>query len=93
MDLGCCSLQAHRVLASRAGGEPAFVAARGGERSELPGIDEWVDADLVFLYGATGLARCHMVGQALGMTYRIIGTAARRPPRTSYCRTLTTDWS
>lgn len=74
MDLGCYSLHAHRVLAPWAGGQPSLVAARGGERSGLPGIDEWVDAELVFPSGATGLARCHMAGEATEMTYRIIGT-------------------
>ena len=74
MDLGCYSLHAHRVLAPWAGGPPAFVAARGGERVGLPGVDEWVDVDLVFPSGATGLARCNMAGDAVEMTYRIVGT-------------------
>ena len=73
MDLGCYSLHAHRVLAPWAGGEPSLVAARGGERDGLPGIDEWVDADLVYPSGATGIARCHMAGPQRQMTYRIIG--------------------
>jgi predicted dehydrogenase len=74
MDLGCYSLHAHRVLAPWAGGEPSLVAARGGEREGLPGIDEWVDADLVYPSGATGLARCHMAGEKMQLTYRIICT-------------------
>ena len=74
MDLGCYSLHAHRVLAPWAGGEPSLVAARAGEREGLPGIDEWLDADLVFPSGATGLARCHMAGEKLEMTCRIRGS-------------------
>lgn len=74
MDLGCYSLHAHRVLAPWLGGEPALVAARGGERDGLPGVDEWIDADLVFPSGATGLARCHMAGEKQQLTYRVAGS-------------------
>ena len=74
MDLGCYSLHAHRVLAPLAGGEPVLVAARGGERRGLPGVDEWLDADLVFPSGATGLAHCNMAGEAQELTYRIVGS-------------------
>lgn len=74
MDLGCYSLHAHRVLAPWTGGEPSLVEARGGEREGLPGIDEWVDADLVFPSGATGLARCHMAGDEQQLTYRVAGS-------------------
>jgi predicted dehydrogenase len=74
MDLGCYSLHAHRVLAPWLGGEPTLVAARGGEREGLPGVDEWVDADLVFPSGATGLARCHMAGDKQQLTYRVAGS-------------------
>lgn len=74
MDLGCYSLHAHRVLAPWLGGEPALVAARGGEREGLPGVDEWIDADLVFPSGATGLARCHMAGDKQQLTYRVAGS-------------------
>ncbi|HEY5437163.1 MAG TPA: Gfo/Idh/MocA family oxidoreductase [Candidatus Limnocylindrales bacterium] len=74
MDLGCYSLHAHRVLAPWLGGAPSLVAARAGERAGLPGVDEWVDADLVFPSGATGLARCNMAGEKLELTYRIAGS-------------------
>lgn len=75
MDLGCYSLHAQRVIAPWGGGEPSLVGCRGGERAGLPGIDEWVDADLAFPSGATGLARCHMAGEAREMTYRIVGSS------------------
>lgn len=74
MDLGCYSLHAQRVLAPWGGGEPSVVAARAGERAGAPGVDEWLDADLVFPSGATGLARCHMAADGLDMSYRVIGT-------------------
>jgi predicted dehydrogenase len=74
MDLGCYSLHAQRVLAPWGGGEPSLVAARAGERADAPGVDEWLDADLVFPSGATGLARCHMASDRREMSCRIIGT-------------------
>jgi predicted dehydrogenase len=74
MDLGCYSLHAQRVLARWGGGEPSLVAARAGERAGAPGVDEWLDADLVFPSGATGLARCHMASDRREMSCRIIGT-------------------
>ena len=74
MDLGCYSLHAHRALAKLAGGEPVLVAARGGERRGLPGVDEWLDADLGFPSGATGFAHCNMAGETQELTYRIVGS-------------------
>ncbi|MGW0417726.1 Gfo/Idh/MocA family protein [Streptomyces sp. NPDC003015] len=77
MDLGCYSLHALRMLAPWAGGAPRLVSARGGERSGragVPGVDEWLDADLAFPGGATGSARCHMAYDRLEMSCRIIGS-------------------
>ncbi|WP_433501450.1 Gfo/Idh/MocA family protein [Sphaerimonospora sp. CA-214678] len=74
MDVGCYSLHAQRVLAPWGGGEPAVTSARAGERAGAPGVDEWLDADLVFPSGATGLARCHMAADGLEMSCRIIGS-------------------
>ncbi|NUR03299.1 MAG: Gfo/Idh/MocA family oxidoreductase [Streptomyces sp.] len=74
MDLGCYSLHAVRMLAPWAGGAPRLVSARGGERAGAPGVDEWLDADLVFPNGATASARCHMAYDKLEMSCRIIGS-------------------
>ncbi len=74
MDLGCYSLHAQRMFAPWGGGEPSLVAARGGEREGRPGVDEWVDADLVFPSGVRGLARCNMNGGQLQVTCRVVGT-------------------
>jgi predicted dehydrogenase len=73
MDLGCYSLHAHRVLAPWAGGPPRLVAARGGERAGRPGVDEWMEAELVFPGGATGSARCSMAADERRMHCRIVG--------------------
>lgn len=74
MDLGCYSLHASRVLGRWAGGEPTIVDVRGGERPGVPGVDEWVDVELSYPSGATGLARCHMAGAGVTMTCRAAGT-------------------
>jgi predicted dehydrogenase len=74
MDIGCYSLHAQRMLGLWGGGEPALVGARGGERAGRPGVDEWLDADLVFPSGATGVARCNMSGEQMEATCRVVGT-------------------
>lgn len=74
MDLGCYALHAQRVVAPWTGGPPIITSARGRERKGLPGVDEWVEVDLTFPCGATGLARCNMAGNFPEMTYRVIGS-------------------
>jgi len=74
MDLGCYSLHTQRVLAPWGGGEPEVVAARAGERPGAPGVDEWLEAELRFPSGATGVARCHMASDRRQMTYRVVGS-------------------
>lgn len=74
MDLGCYSLHALRALAPWTGGAPKVVAARGGERAGAPGVDEWLDADVEFPGGATGVARCHMAYDELEMSIRVTGS-------------------
>jgi predicted dehydrogenase len=74
MDLGCYSLHAQRVLAPWGGGEPELVAARAGERPGEPGMDEWLEAQLRFPSGATGVARCDMASDRRQMTYRVVGS-------------------
>jgi predicted dehydrogenase len=74
MDLGCYSLHAQRVLAPWGGGEPEPVAARAGERPGAPGVDEWLEARLRFPSGATGVARCSMVGDRRAMVCRVVGS-------------------
>lgn len=74
MDLGCYSLHAVRAMAALAGGEPRLIGARGAEREGLPGVDEWVDADLVYPSGVPASARCNMAADERVMTYRLIGS-------------------
>jgi predicted dehydrogenase len=74
MDLGCYALHAQRMLAPWAGGAPRLVSARGGDRAQAPGVDEWLDAELAFPGGATGLARCSMAHDTWQATCRVVGT-------------------
>jgi predicted dehydrogenase len=69
MDVGCYSLHAQRMLAEWGGGEPSLVAAQAGERPGAPGVDEWLEAQLVSLPGLPD-ERCHMVSDRVEMIYR-----------------------
>lgn len=73
MDLGCYALHSSRMLARWAGGSPWVVSARGGERTGRPGVDEWIEAELAYPSGATGLARCDMAADGWRATCRVVG--------------------
>ena len=73
MDVGCYGLHMHRALGGFAGGEPTVTAARGGERG--PGVDEWLDVELAFPNGVTGLVRSSMCFDTRDFSCRLIGTA------------------
>lgn len=70
MDLGCYALHLHRFL----GSSPRVVAARAGERAGHPGVDEWLEADLVHADGVTGLAHSHMASDHWRITCRVVGS-------------------
>ncbi|MDK1476037.1 Gfo/Idh/MocA family oxidoreductase [Streptomyces sp. 549] len=74
MDLGCYGLHVARRLAPWGGGAPRVVAARAGERAGRPGVDEWLDADLVYPGGATASARCHMAADAVEWELHVTGS-------------------
>jgi predicted dehydrogenase len=74
MDLGCYGLHAHRALGRWAGGEPVVKNARAKERAGAPGVDEWLQADLLFPSGATGSMRCSMTHPRFEMTLHVEGT-------------------
>ncbi len=74
MDLGCYALHAQRALAPWAGGEPVLVGARARERPGAPGVDEQLEAELVFPGGARGRARCDMNADRWQMSYLVVGT-------------------
>jgi len=62
------------MLAPWGGGPPTLATARAGERKRLPGVDEWLNADLVFPNGATGAVRTSMAAEEVDFSCRIIGT-------------------
>jgi predicted dehydrogenase len=74
MDLGCYALHALRRLAPWAGGAPAVVAARGGERAGHPGVDEWVQADFEFPSGVVAAVRVHMAADERRVSCRLVGS-------------------
>ena len=74
MDLGCYGLHAHRHLGRWLGGEPELLDARAKERPGVPGVDEWLTADLRFPSGASGNVRASMAHPTREMTLRVQGT-------------------
>ncbi|WP_308282760.1 Gfo/Idh/MocA family protein [Pseudonocardia nigra] len=74
MDGGCCGLHLHRALAPFAGGEPRILAAKGRERAGHPGVDEWVEAELAFPGGATGVVHSSMAADDVRMSCRLVGS-------------------
>ncbi|TWD82249.1 putative dehydrogenase [Kribbella amoyensis] len=74
MDVGCYALHAQRLLAPFGGGAPTLVNARAGERKRMPGVDEWLNADLEFPSGATGAVRTSMAAEELDFSLKVIGT-------------------
>jgi predicted dehydrogenase len=74
MDLGCYALHVNRALARWGGGEPRVARAEAGMRAGAPGVDEWLNAELVFPSGLTGSARCHMDMGRFEMTCQLVGS-------------------
>ncbi|WP_214404423.1 Gfo/Idh/MocA family protein [Pseudonocardia lacus] len=74
MDVGCYGLHLHRVLGRFAGGEPTVGAARGRERAGAPGVDEFMEIDLDFPAGPTGLVRTSMCADGLDFSCRVVGS-------------------
>jgi predicted dehydrogenase len=74
MDVGCYALHAQRMFAPYAGGAPKLTNARAGERKRLPGVDEWLNADLEFPSGATGAVRTSMAAEDVEFSLKIVGT-------------------
>ena len=62
------------MLAQYAGGAPKLINARAGERKRLPGVDEWLNADLEFPSGATGAVRTSMAAESVDFSLKVVGT-------------------
>ncbi|NIK61942.1 Gfo/Idh/MocA family protein [Kribbella shirazensis] len=74
MDVGCYALHAQRMFGQYAGGAPKLVSARAGERKRLPGVDEWLNADLEFPNGATGAVRTSMAAENVEFSLKVVGS-------------------
>ncbi|HEY3508872.1 MAG TPA: Gfo/Idh/MocA family oxidoreductase [Kribbella sp.] len=74
MDVGCYALHAQRMFAQYAGGAPKLLNARAGERKRVPGVDEWLNADLEFPSGATGTVRTSMAAEAVEFSLKVVGS-------------------
>ncbi|HET6742997.1 MAG TPA: Gfo/Idh/MocA family oxidoreductase [Kribbella sp.] len=74
MDVGCYALHAQRLFAPLAGGAPRLLGARAGERKRVPGVDEWLNADLEFPNGATGTVRTSMAAESVEFSLKVVGS-------------------
>lgn len=74
MDVGCYAIHAQRMFAPYAGGAPTLISARAGERKRVPGVDEWLNADLEFPSGATGAVRTSMAAESVEFSLKVVGT-------------------
>ncbi|HEY9337344.1 MAG TPA: Gfo/Idh/MocA family oxidoreductase [Kribbella sp.] len=74
MDVGCYALHAQRMFAQYAGGAPRLLGARAGERKRMPGVDEWLNADLEFPSGATGAVRTSMAAEDVEFSLKVVGS-------------------
>ncbi|MGW5195556.1 Gfo/Idh/MocA family protein [Kribbella sp. NPDC004138] len=74
MDVGCYALHAQRMFAQYAGGAPRLIGARAGERKRMPGVDEWLNADVEFPSGATGAVRTSMAAEDVEFSLKVVGS-------------------
>ncbi|HWD83988.1 MAG TPA: Gfo/Idh/MocA family oxidoreductase, partial [Kribbella sp.] len=74
MDVGCYALHAQRMFGQYAGGAPKLLSARAGERKRMPGVDEWLNADLEFPNGATGTVRTSMAAESVEFSLKVVGS-------------------
>ena len=76
MDIGCYAVHALRHIGHLIGGEPTVKTAVATERAGKPGIDEEVEATLVFPNGATAKFVSSFAFTAPRFTLRVEGTEA-----------------
>jgi predicted dehydrogenase len=74
MDVGCYAVHAIRDMSVFAGGEPTIVRAMGGEIPEHPGVDAWLNADLVYPSGLTATLESSMTHGILDFSLRLVGS-------------------
>jgi predicted dehydrogenase len=74
MDVGCYAVHAIRDMSPFGGGAPSIVRASGGEIPAHPGVDAWLDADLVFPSGLVATIESSMTHGVLDFSLRLVGT-------------------
>ncbi|GAA2015461.1 Gfo/Idh/MocA family oxidoreductase [Nakamurella flavida] len=74
MDVGCYAVRTTRELAHRLGGEPELTGARGGELTEIPGVDAWIAADLRLPGGVPVHLESSMTHHSVDFSLRVVGS-------------------
>lgn len=74
MDVGCYAIHGLRTLGVVGGGEPSVVSATAIERAGTPGMDETLEADLVYPSGLTAHFTTSFVVPEMDFTMRIVGS-------------------
>ncbi len=74
MDVGCYAIHGLRTLGSVGGGEPAVVSASAIEHASTPGMDETMEADLVYPSGLTAHFISSFTVPEMDFTMRITGS-------------------
>lgn len=74
MDVGCYAIHGLRTMGAVGGGEPSVVAATAIERDGSPGMDETLEADLIYPSGLTAHFVTSFVVPEMDFTMRITGS-------------------
>ena len=74
MDIGCYAIHGFRTLGAYLGGEPVVVSATTFEHVGSPGVDEWLEADLIFPNGVPAHFYCSMVPEVMEFSLTIVGS-------------------
>lgn len=74
MDVGCYAIHGLRTLGAVGGGEPSVVSASAIERVGSPGMDETMEADLVYPSGLTAHFVSSFTVPEMDFTMRITGS-------------------
>lgn len=75
MDVGCYAIHGLRTLGAVGGGEPAVVSASAIEHAGNPGMDETMEADLVYPSGLTAHFVTSFTVPEMDFTMRITGSS------------------
>lgn len=74
MDVGCYAAHAIRDIGAHAGGAPEIVRASAGEIPQHPGVDAWLNADLIYPNGVPARLECGMTHAFFDFSLRLVGS-------------------